>query len=31
MRANGKDPTQLTHNTATDSNPERQRLRRPGR
>ena len=29
MRANGKNPTQLTHNTATDSIPDWQRLPRP--
>jgi Tol biopolymer transport system component len=29
MRANGKKPTQLTHNTTTDSIPDWQRLSRP--
>jgi hypothetical protein len=28
MRANGKRPTQLTHNSATDSIPDWQTLRR---
>jgi hypothetical protein len=28
MRSNGKQPTRLTHNTATESIPDWQRLRR---